>query len=74
MTETEKTFTALDRCDACGAQAWVKATLSSGELYFCAHHARAFADKLEGAATEILDETSRLQVEEQKHAPLTAMQ
>lgn len=73
MTETPSVFTALDRCDACGAQAWVKAQLNSGTLYFCAHHARAFADKLSGEALEIIDETDRLQAQAIRSAPLTAI-
>lgn len=31
-------FTAADRCDRCGAQAKVRATLSTGTLEFCKHH------------------------------------
>lgn len=43
-------LTALDRCDRCGAQAYLRARTSSGfELLMCAHHARehepAFAEK-----------------------------
>ncbi|MDO5747107.1 MAG: hypothetical protein Q4P66_05555 [Actinomycetaceae bacterium] len=39
-------FTTADRCDACGAQAWVRAYMESGELLFCSHHARQFSDVL----------------------------
>lgn len=53
-------LTALDRCDYCGAQAYVKATLASGELLFCAHHATEFKQKLEPVALEWHDESSRL--------------
>jgi hypothetical protein len=53
-------LTALDRCDYCGAQAYVKATLASGELYFCAHHATEFKAKLQPTALEWHDESSRL--------------
>ena len=36
-------LTAADRCDRCGAQAYLRVELQSGgELLFCAHHARAF--------------------------------
>lgn len=36
-----------DRCDACGAQALVLTTMSTGsELLFCGHHYRANADGL----------------------------
>lgn len=31
-------LTALDRCDRCGAQAYVKIAGSTGELLFCGHH------------------------------------
>jgi hypothetical protein len=34
----EKILNALDRCDSCGAQAYVKVTGVSGELTFCSHH------------------------------------
>lgn len=52
---------AADRCDRCGAQAYVRAELSSGlELLFCAHHARAHEDKLREIAASIHDETTRL--------------
>lgn len=33
------TLNAQDRCDRCGAQAYVKARIKTGgELLFCAHH------------------------------------
>lgn len=54
-------FTALDRCDRCGAQAYVRVKLASGgELLFCAHHAREHSDKLQQVASTIHDETERL--------------
>jgi ribulose bisphosphate carboxylase small subunit len=34
----EKVLSALDRCDSCGAQAYVRVTGFSGELSFCSHH------------------------------------
>lgn len=49
------TFTALDRCDGCGAQAYVRVELANGaELLFCAHHAREHHEKLraEGAVVK----------------------
>jgi ribosomal protein S14 len=40
-------LTTADRCDRCGAQAYVRAILpSGGELLFCRHHARAHAERL----------------------------
>lgn len=54
-------LTSADRCDRCGAQAYVRARLGSGgELLFCAHHGRAHLPKLQGLAVEIIDETDRL--------------
>ena len=52
---------ATDRCDRCGAQAYVRVSLvAGGELLFCAHHARAHEVKLRPLAIEWVDETSRL--------------
>jgi hypothetical protein len=46
ILETHKPIAITDRCDQCGAQAMVRATLASGELYFCGHHARKTGNKL----------------------------
>lgn len=55
------TLSAADRCDRCGAQAYVRVTLTSGgELLFCAHHGREHAEKLRNIAITIHDETGRL--------------
>jgi hypothetical protein len=52
---------ALDRCDRCGAQAYVRATLlAGGELLFCAHHGKEYAEKLKTVAARIQDETAKL--------------
>ena len=56
-------LTALDRCDSCGAQAYVKVTMATGELLFCAHHGTKFKDKLAGTALEWHDESARLHTE-----------
>lgn len=54
-------LTAADRCDRCGAQAYMRVTLpSGGELLFCAHHARAHEDKLKQVALKLQDETSKV--------------
>jgi hypothetical protein len=56
-----KPLTALDLCDRCGAQAYVRVVLpNSGELLFCAHHGREYHEKLTEVAVEIQDETGRL--------------
>ncbi|MDO4254806.1 MAG: hypothetical protein Q4C81_06635 [Kocuria sp.] len=53
---------ATHRCDACGAQAYVRVVLqaSGGELMFCAHHARANEEKLRPLASSWEDETERI--------------
>lgn len=56
----DSALTALDRCDSCGAQAYVRVTLASGELLFCAHHAARFKDKLAPTAVHWHDESARL--------------
>lgn len=53
-------LSALDRCDSCGAQAYVRVTLASGDLLFCAHHAAKFKDKLFPTALNWHDESARL--------------
>lgn len=54
-------FTALDRCDRCGAQAYVRVELASGlELMFCAHHAREHAAKISEVAATIQDDSGTL--------------
>lgn len=64
MTTTvidEAALTAADRCDRCGAQAYLRVTLASGhDLLFCAHHARTHQEKLKQVALNIQDETSKL--------------
>ena len=52
---------ALDRCDRCGAQAYVRAVLlNGGELMFCAHHGKEYAVKLKSVAATIIDESEKL--------------
>lgn len=53
-------LTGADRCDACGAQAYVRVHLQAGELLFCAHHGRKYAEPLAGVATHIQDQSERL--------------
>ncbi|HEY3530883.1 MAG TPA: hypothetical protein VGK78_17195 [Nocardioides sp.] len=54
-------LSAADRCDRCGAQAYLRVELQSGgELLFCAHHAREHGDKLREIAAHVTDETDKL--------------
>jgi len=49
-----------DRCDSCGAQAYVRVTIPSGALLFCGHHAAKHKDGLSAQALTWHDETFRL--------------
>lgn len=55
-------LTALDRCDRCGAKAYVRAVLQSsgGELLFCGHHARAVEANLRPLTSDWQDQTEQL--------------
>lgn len=59
------TLNTADRCDSCGAQARVRATLADSGLHlmFCAHHAREHIDALLPQTSEWLDETRFLEQE-----------
>lgn len=46
-------LTAHDRCDRCGAQALVRATLAHGELLFCGHHGRQYGQALARVALAV---------------------
>ena len=53
-------LTATDRCDRCGAQAYIRATMASGhDLLLCAHHFHENESRLREIAT-IHDESERL--------------
>ena len=56
----DRPLSALDRCDSCGAQAYISAQVNGSELLFCAHHGRKYEEKLRSIATEWHDESSRL--------------
>lgn len=56
VVKVEKQLKIADRCDSCGAQAFVLVKLLSGELYFCGHHYQQHSDKLNNTAYEIIDE------------------
>lgn len=53
-------LTSLDRCDRCGAQAFVRAVLATGELLFCAHHGRKHSARLAEVAVEVQDGTAAI--------------
>jgi hypothetical protein len=60
VEEQVNELTASDRCDSCGAQAYIRVSIGSSELLFCAHHGKKYQEKLSLLATEWHDESSRL--------------
>lgn len=55
-------LTAVDRCDRCGARAYVRVVLAGGgELLFCAHHGRAHEGALRAVEADIHDDTHILE-------------
>lgn len=53
---------AFDRCDRCGAQAYVEATSPTNgfTLLFCGHHSRTHEDALATSGFSFHDERDRL--------------
>lgn len=61
LSARREKLTAVDRCDRCRAQAYVRVLLPSYRvLLFCVHHHREHAGALAEIAVEIQDETRRL--------------
>jgi hypothetical protein len=64
----EWVLSAIDRCDSaeCGAQAYVKVTGVTGDLFFCSHHYNRIVDNAVGYdkmmkfAFNIIDEREKL--------------
>jgi hypothetical protein len=72
MTQTMSAprLSATDRCDRCGAQAYVQVRLSGGgELLFCAHHGRKHHAALTPLTVEWHDESHRLDEPEPGRLP-----
>lgn len=53
-------LTALDRCDSCGAQAYVRVLFATGNLLFCAHHATRHEEKFSEVMLDMYDERHKL--------------
>ena len=69
IEEEEKTWLlgATDRCDSCAAEALVKVTGITGELFFCGHHYNKIMDnpisykKMMAFGITFLDEREKLE-------------
>lgn len=61
VAPSSSALTAADRCDRCGAQAYLRVELQTGgELFFCAHHAREHGAALKEVSVAVVDETHKL--------------
>ncbi len=58
--EEEINLTQQDRCDSCGAQAFVYAKGLAGELYFCGHHYNKNEEQIKRWAFTIVDQRDRI--------------
>jgi len=65
-TKKEWQLKAIDRCDKCGAQAYVQVKGSTGDLLFCGHHYEKIMNdpnaytKMMAFMLEVVDERERL--------------
>lgn len=55
-----------DRCDRCGARAYVAAEIAAVDLLFCAHHFAASETEIRRVAAELLDERWQLVEQERR--------
>jgi hypothetical protein len=56
---SEKPLTAWDRCDRCGAQAYMRTVHDGLDLLWCAHHAHEHREAL--ATHVVVDDTHKLE-------------
>ena len=56
----ERELLAMDRCDRCGAQAYMQAVKGNDELLFCGHHGREHLRVLVDQHWVVLDSTHKL--------------
>lgn len=61
MTEA-RMLKVADRCDSCGAQAFVHVELENGSLLFCGHDFRKHEEVLRAKAIAVFDETGHINV------------
>lgn len=60
-TSPDIVLNANDRCDNCGAQAYVQVFLLEGDLLFCAHHYKKSEEVLARKALRVHDESHKLE-------------
>lgn len=57
---TMEDFLSTDRCDRCGAQAYVRFMKNGSELDFCGHHTNTYGDSLDKDGWNISIDTRSL--------------
>lgn len=57
---SSKDITPFDRCDRCGAQAWMRAFKEDSELFFCGHHGNKHFVSLFSQGFIVQDDTYRM--------------
>jgi len=57
---TARQLLVADRCDKCGAQAFVIAKFGAGELMFCGHHFNDYELMIREQSYEIVDEREHI--------------
>jgi hypothetical protein len=60
VEEQSDVLNTSDRCDRCGAQAYVYTEGVSGSLLWCRHHYLKHQDAIASWAFETIDETNKL--------------
>jgi ribosomal protein L37E len=63
--ELERQLKISDRCDRCGAQAFVIVKMVAGELYFCGHHFNKHSKALNKVSFEVVDERDSINARSQ---------
>jgi hypothetical protein len=59
-TRSPAMLSVADRCDRCGAQAFLRVVLKAGDLLFCGHHGRENAAALASVALFVEDGTGTI--------------
>jgi hypothetical protein len=62
-------LTASDRCDYCGAQAFVVASFLAGPLLLCGHDYAEWQIKIDATAFEVLDYRERINAKPSQSTP-----
>lgn len=52
---SDRVLTKADRCERCGAQAFIETNKNDFTLLFCKHHGREYSKKLRADGWKILD-------------------